>query len=60
MTVKSMVSARLASLTAKHRAVDLQILREQKRPIPNHLRLQQLKKRRLAVKDNLHALAQQA
>lgn len=45
------------SLTRKHRAIERKIQEELRRIFPDTLRLQQLKKSRLALKDQLFQLS---
>lgn len=47
---------RVASLKAKHEALELQIHEEETRPHPDELTLHQLKKEKLRIKDEIAAL----
>jgi len=45
------VSARLEQLSSKHTSLDMQIQQEMRSPIPDTLRISQLKKQKLQIKD---------
>lgn len=47
------VSARLEQLSNKHSTLDMQIRQEMRSPIPDTLRIAQLKKQKLQIKDTL-------
>ena len=52
-----MFDLRLVQLRREHAWLDEQVRAEQRRPYPDALRLQMLKRRRLSVKERLHALS---
>ena len=45
------VSARLEQLSSKHLTLDMQIQQEMRSPLPDTLRISQLKKEKLQIKD---------
>ncbi len=45
------VSARLEQLSSKHLTLDMQIQQEMRSPLPDTLRISQLKKQKLHIKD---------
>jgi len=45
------VSARLEQLSSKHITLDMQIQQEMRSPLPDTLRISQLKKQKLQIKD---------
>lgn len=45
------VSARLEQLSSKHITLDMQIQQEMRSPLPDTLRISQLKKQKLHIKD---------
>ena len=45
------VSARLEQLSSKHTTLDMQIQQEMRSPLPDTLRISQLKKQKLQIKD---------
>lgn len=45
------VSARLEQLSSKHLTLDMQIQQEMRSPLPDTLRIAQLKKEKLHIKD---------
>lgn len=47
---------RLEALDARHRALESRIRDEMKRPLPEFLSLQALKRRKLVVKDEIEAI----
>lgn len=47
------VSARVEQLSNKHTTLDMQIQQEMRSPIPDTLRIAQLKKQKLQIKDTL-------
>ncbi len=47
------VSARLEQLSSKHLTLDMQIQQEMRSPLPDTLRISQLKKQKLQIKDTL-------
>jgi hypothetical protein len=46
----------LYRLRSRHRQLDAELREELMRPRPNHLRVCELKRRKLAVKDDIHRL----
>jgi len=49
-------TARLSELVEKHRVLDRQIEEEMARPTADDLKIAELKKRKLALKDEIHRL----
>ena len=49
--------ARSEALKAKHAEIENILTEEERRPFPNYLTVQELKKRKLQVKDELHRVA---
>jgi hypothetical protein len=47
----------VSRLSRRHALLDQEILDERRRPFPDQFKLQGLKRRKLAVKERLHALA---
>jgi len=47
------VSARLEQLSSKHLTLDMQIQQEMRSPLPDTLRISQLKKQKLQIKDEI-------
>jgi len=47
------VSARLEQLSSKHTTLDMQIRQEMRSPSPDNLRISQLKKQKLHIKDTI-------
>ena len=47
------VSARLEQLSSKHLTLDVQIQQEMRSPLPDTLRIAQLKKEKLHIKDTI-------
>ena len=52
------VEAHLSTLTTKHADLERQIDSELKSPLPDHLRVSQLKKAKLNLKDRISAMAE--
>ena len=50
-------SARLNTLTLKHTDLDFRIAEEMRSPLPDHLRISDLKKQKLLIKDQLEQLS---
>lgn len=50
------LSAHLSELVEKHRVLDRQIEEEQARPTADNLKIAELKKRKLHLKDEIHRL----
>lgn len=50
------IDARLTSLDERHRHLDTMIEEEMRRPIQDHLRLHDLKRQKLAIKDEMFSL----
>ena len=50
-------NCRIATLKKHHGELDEELEREQKRPLPNFLRLSDLKRRKLRIKDQLAFLS---
>ncbi len=48
------LSAHLEQLNAKHAELDAEIQQEQRSPMPNHLRISELKKQKLQVKEQIN------
>ena len=51
------VSARLEQLSSKHLTLDMQIQQEMRSPLPDTLRISQLKKEKLQIKDMIKNFA---
>lgn len=51
------VSARLEQLSSKHITLDMQIQQEMRSPLPDTLRISQLKKQKLHLKDEIRSFA---
>ncbi len=49
--------ARIESLKSKHTSLDQAILEENQRPVPDSLRLSELKRQKLRIKDELARLS---
>ncbi len=47
------VSARLEKLSAKHSLLDKEIQAEMRSPVPDHMRISELKRQKLQIKDTL-------
>ena len=47
------VSARLQQLSAKHSRLDEEIHAEMRSPVPDHMRLSELKRQKLQIKDTI-------
>jgi len=54
------VSARLEQLSSKHLTLDMQIQQEMRSPLPDTLRISQLKKQKLQIKDMIKNFADSA
>jgi len=54
------VSARLRQLSTKHSTLDMQIQQEMRSPLPDHMRISQLKKQKLHLKDTIRSFAAKA
>ncbi len=54
------VSARVETLQSKHSTLEQQIDQEMRHPIPDQIRLAELKKQKLQIKDELTDLKQAA
>lgn len=52
------VSARLEQLSSKHVTLDMQIQKEMRSPLPDTLRISQLKKQKLQIKDMINEYAE--
>ena len=50
-----MASAHLASLNARHAALDASVAAEMRRPLPDQARLARLKREKLKVKEEVEA-----
>ena len=50
------LSSRLEHLQSKHAQLDMKIQHELKHPIPDTLRLSQMKKEKLRIKEQLHQI----
>jgi len=50
-------SARLRTLTVKHSDLDERIQTEMRSPLPDHLRISELKKQKLQLKDEIKQLS---
>jgi len=50
-------SARLKTLTVKHSDLDNRIQVEMRSPLPDHLRISELKKQKLQLKDEIKQLS---
>lgn len=50
-----MHSAHLSALEAKHAQLDRRIMAESQRPLPDPMTLAELKKRKLKLKEEMHA-----
>lgn len=53
MEVSMAVSARLETLSAKHSTLDKEIQEEMRSPIPDTMRISELKRQKLLIKDTL-------
>ena len=53
MEVRMAVSARLEQLSAKHSRLDEEIQAEMRSPVPDHMRITELKRQKLQIKDTL-------
>ena len=51
------IDARLESLEQRHRDLDMRITEEQRRPMRDEIRVHDLKRRKLAIKDEIFAIA---
>jgi hypothetical protein len=51
------ISARLRELASRHAALERLVAEEQRRPQPDALRLQVLKRRKLALRDQIAAIS---
>jgi len=49
--------ARLKTLTVKHTELDTRIEKEMRSPLPDHLRISELKKRKLLIKEEITQLS---
>ena len=47
------LSAHLTQLNSKHASLEQKIQEEMRRPMPDHLRISQLKKQKLQIKDEI-------
>ncbi len=47
------IAPRLAALNARHRTLDVRIETESRRPLPDTLRIQEMKRSKLAVKEEI-------
>ena len=54
------VSARLEQLSSKHLTLDMQIQQEMRSPLPDTLRISQLKKQKLHIKDLIEDFGESA
>jgi len=54
------VSARLEQLSSKHLTLDMQIQQEMRSPLPDTLRISQLKKQKLQIKDMIKNFGESA
>ena len=54
------VSARLEQLSSKHLTLDMQIQQEMRSPLPDTLRISQLKKQKLQIKDMIKDVSESA
>ena len=52
------VSARVEKLSAKHSVLDEKIQAEMRSPVPDHMRISELKRQKLQIKDTLTGYAQ--
>ncbi len=50
-------SARLKTLTVKHSDLDTRIEQEMRNPLPDHLRISNLKKQKLLLKEEINQLS---
>ena len=50
-------SARLKTLTGKHSDLDMRIEKEMRSPLPDHLRISNLKKQKLLLKEEINQLS---
>jgi len=50
-------SARLETLTVKHSDLDVRIEQEMRSPLPDHLRISDLKKQKLLLKEQISQLS---
>ena len=50
------LSPRVIALKGRHRSLDLRIEQEQRRPLPNQMLIRELKRSKLAVKEEISAL----
>jgi len=57
MEKRMATSARLNTLTLKHTDLDFRIAEEMRSPLPDHLRISDLKKQKLLIKDELEQLS---
>jgi uncharacterized protein len=52
------MSPRIFKLLTTHQRIDAALRDEQRHPLPDPIRVQRLKKMKLAIKDRLHMLSQ--
>ena len=52
------ISAHLETLQTKHTSLDQKIQEELRSPLPDHIRVQRLKKQKLQIKDTISQFAQ--
>lgn len=50
-------SARLDTLTVKHSELDIRIEEEMRSPLPDHLRISNLKRQKLSLKEEIKQLS---
>lgn len=53
------VEARKRSLRMRHSRINMEVMVEQQRPLPDNVQLLALKRKRLAIKDELYRLERQ-